>query len=88
MSVLGEGGVDVRPLLVACSAFLAGAFFGISVPWWVALLALPLLHWRPLRPLTTGLTLGLLRGAAQDHPPAFTLPEEFEARVVAPDLVG
>src|SRR3979490_3428127 len=86
MVVLG-GGVGVRPLLGACAAFLAGAFFGISVPWWVALLALPGLRWRPLRPLALGLALGLLRGAARDTPAAFTLPEEFEGRVVAPELV-
>jgi len=74
-------------LLVACTAFFAGAFFGTSVPWWVALLALPGLRWRPLRPLALGLALGLLRGAARDPPAKFTLPEEFEGRVVAPDVV-
>src|SRR6266446_2802143 len=87
MRVWGEGGVGVRPLLVACSAFVAGAFFGTSVSWWVALLALPGLRWRPLRPLALGLALGLLRGAARDPPAAFTLPEEFEGQVVAPDVV-
>jgi competence protein ComEC len=87
MSGLGEGGVGVRPLLVACSAFLAGAFFRTSVSWWVALLVLPGLRWRRLRPLALGLSLGLLRGAARDPPAAFTLPEEFEGRVVAPDVV-
>jgi competence protein ComEC len=86
MAVSG-GGVGVGPLLVACSAFLAGAYFGISLPCWVALLALPLAGWRPLRPSAIGLALGLLRGAAQDHPAPFTLEEEFEARVVAPDVV-
>lgn len=79
--------MGVRPLLVACAAFLAGAFLGIPLPCWVALLPLPVLVWRPPRPLAAGLVLGLLRGAAQDHPAAFTLPEEFEARVVSPDLV-
>ena len=82
-----EGGVGVRPLLAACLAFLAGAYFGISVPWWVALGALPLFAWRPFRPVAAGLVLGLLRGAAQEHPPAFVLPEEFEGRVVAADVV-
>jgi competence protein ComEC len=79
--------VGVRPLLVACSAFLAGAYFGISLPWWVALFALPVVAWRPARPLAIGLTLGLLRGAAQERPAPFTLEEEFEGRVVGPDVV-
>ena len=37
--------------------------------------------------VAAGLVLGLLRGAAQEHPPAFILPEEFEGRVVAADVV-
>src|SRR5215813_4254688 len=82
-----EGGVGVRPLLVACLAFLAGAYFGISHFWWAALFALPFLAWPRLRPAAAGLALGLLRGAAQEHPPVFVLPEEFEGRVVAPDVV-
>jgi competence protein ComEC len=79
--------VGVRPLLVALLAFLAGAFFGISTPWWAAAFALPLLGWRPVRAVGVGLALGLLRGAAQEQPAPFELPEEFEARVVGPDVV-
>ena len=79
--------MGVRPLLVACLAFLAGAYFGITISWWVALLALPLLAWRQVRPAAAGLILGLLRGAAQEHPPAFALSEEFEGRVIAADVV-
>ena len=82
-----EGGVGVRPLLVACAAFLAGAFLGISLPWWVALLPLPLLFWTPSRAVALGLTFGLLRGAVQENPVPFTLEEEFEGRVISPDLV-
>ncbi|MFL5375079.1 MAG: hypothetical protein ACJ78T_13890 [Myxococcales bacterium] len=77
--------MGVRPLLVALLAFLAGAFFGISTPWWAAAFALPLLGWRPVRAVGVGLALGLLRGAAQEQPAPFELPEEFEARVVGPE---
>jgi competence protein ComEC len=79
--------LGVRPLLVSCLAFLAGAYFGIQVPWWVASLTLPLFAWRPALPAALGLLLGLLRGMAQEPPRPFTLPEEFEGSVVAPDLV-
>src|SRR6266481_4084585 len=82
-----EGGLGVRPLLVACAAFVAGAFLGISLPWWVALLPLPLLFWTPSRAVALGLTFGLLRGAVQENPAPFTLEEEFEGRVISPDLV-
>ncbi len=82
-----EGGLGVRPLLVACAAFVAGAFLGISLPWWVALLPLPLLFWTPSRAVALGLTFGLLRGAVQENPVPFTLEEEFEGRVISPDLV-
>src|SRR4051812_13803866 len=76
-----------RPLLAACAAFLAGAYLGLHLPWWAALLALPLLFARPARALALGLALGLLRGAVHDHVPVFTLPEEFEGVLVAPDVV-
>jgi competence protein ComEC len=79
--------VRVRPLLVACAAFLAGAFFGIALPWWTALLPLPLALWRPGRTATLALVLGLLRGGAQEAPAPFELPEEFEGRVVAADVI-
>src|SRR5947209_13230680 len=76
-----------RPLLAACAGFLAGAYLGISLPWWVGLLLLaPALHVR-LRPCAIGLALGLLRGAAQDQPRPFALPEEFDAEVIAPGVV-
>ncbi|HTO98376.1 MAG TPA: DNA internalization-related competence protein ComEC/Rec2 [Myxococcales bacterium] len=76
-----------RPLWVACTAFLAGAYFGVSLPIWAALLALPALFFRPGRALACGLALGLLRGAAQERPAPFALPEEFEGRVEAPGVV-
>src|SRR5205085_1123168 len=75
------------PLLVACTAFLAGAYLGISVHWCWAIAAVPFAFWRPARAAALGLALGLLRGAAQDQPASFALPEEFEATVVAPGLV-
>jgi ComEC/Rec2-related protein len=79
--------VGVRPLLVACGAFLAGAFFGVSLPWWAAFAALPFALWRPCRFAAAGLALGLLRGAAQERAAPFTLDEEFEGIVVSPDVV-
>ena len=79
--------MGVRPLLVACAAFLAGAFFGVSLAWWAAVAALPLAFWRPARAAAAGLALGLLRGAAQEQAVPFTLEEEFEGVVVSPDVV-
>ena len=79
--------MGARPLLVACAAFLAGAYFGIPLPFWAALLALPFAFWRPARAAALGAALGLLRAAAQEHPSPFELPEEFEGRVIAPDLI-
>ena len=79
--------MGVRPLLAACAAFLAGAFFGISLPWWAALFVLPLIVWPKVRAPSLALALGLLRGAAQESPAPFTLPEEFEGTVAGPDLV-
>ena len=83
----GRGAVGVRPLLVACAAFLAGAFFGVSLAWWAAVAALPLAFWRPARAAAAGLALGLLRGAAQEQAVPFALEEEFEGVVVSPDVV-
>src|SRR2546426_10455742 len=83
----GRGAVGVRPLLVACAAFLAGAFFGVSLAWWAALAALPLAIWRPARAAAAGLALGLLRGAAQEQVAPFILGEEFEGVVISPDVV-
>src|SRR5439155_5223330 len=83
----GEGAVSARPLLVACAAFLAGAFFGVFLAWWAAVAALPLAFWRPARASAAGLALGLLRGAAQEQAVPFTLEEEFEGVVVSPDVV-
>ena len=77
--------MGVRPLLVACAAFLAGAFFGVSLAWWAAVAALPLAFWRPARAAAAGLALGLLRGAAQEQAVPFALEEEFEGVVVSPD---
>ncbi|MGZ6126046.1 MAG: ComEC/Rec2 family competence protein, partial [Myxococcales bacterium] len=79
--------MGVRPLLVACAAFLAGAYFGIQLSWWAALVALPAVAWRPGRAATLGLFFGLLRGAAQERPAPFDLPEEFEGRVIGADVV-
>src|SRR5690242_10530893 len=76
-----------RPLLAACAAFLAGAFLSTWVPWWAALFALPLVAVRPARAVSLGLVLGLLRGAAQEAPKPFTLPDEFEGVVVGRDVV-
>src|SRR4051812_33445584 len=87
MGGLVEGGVGVRPVLVACAGFLAGAYLGILVPWWAALLPLPLLFCSPARAAALGLALGLLRGAVQENPVPFTLEEEFEGRVIGPDVV-
>src|SRR2546426_506115 len=83
----GRGAVGVRPLLVACAAFLAGAFFGVSLAWWAALAALPLAIWRPARAAAAGLALGLLREGAQEQVAPFTLGEEFEGVVISPDVV-
>ncbi len=79
--------MGARPLLVACAAFAAGAYFGISVPWWSALAVAPLVLWRPARVVALGLSLGLTRGALHERPAPFTLEEEFEGTVLAPDLV-
>ena len=79
--------MGVRPLLAACATFVAGAYFGTWFPWWTALLAVPLVVWRPARPAALGLALGLCRGAVQDRPVPFALEEEFEGRVVAADVV-
>jgi competence protein ComEC len=76
-----------RPLLAACAAFLAGAYLSTSMPWWAALLALPLAAVRPARAVALGLALGLLRGAVQGQARPFTLPDEFEGVVVAQDVV-
>ncbi|HET7784385.1 MAG TPA: DNA internalization-related competence protein ComEC/Rec2 [Myxococcales bacterium] len=76
-----------RPLLAACAAFLAGAYLSTWVPWWAALLALPLFAFRPARAIALGLVLGLLRGAARDPPRPFALPDEFEGVVEARDVV-
>src|SRR5438067_11257559 len=83
----GEGAVGVRPLLVACAAFLAGAFFGVSLAWWAAVAALPLAFWRPARASAAGLALGLLRGAAQEQAVPFTRDEGSEGVVVSSDVV-
>src|SRR5437868_11630365 len=83
----GRGAVGGRPLLVACAAFLAGAFFGVSLAWWAAVAGLPLAFWRPARAAAAGLALGLLRGAAQEQAVPFALEEEFEGVVVSPDVV-
>jgi competence protein ComEC len=69
-----------RPLLAASVAFSAGAFF--LAPWWVAPLPLAFLFIRPLRAVSIGLALGLLRGSLQEAPRAPGLPPEFEARIV------
>ena len=79
--------MGVRPLLVACAAFLAGAFFGISLPWWAALAPLAFVLWRRGRAPAIALAVGLLRGAVQQTPVPFALPEEFEGTVAGPDLV-
>jgi competence protein ComEC len=79
--------LGARPLLVACAACLAGAYFGIPLPWWTALLALAFALWRPARATALGAALGLLRGAAQESPAPFDLPEEFEGRVISPDVI-
>src|SRR3954469_8667373 len=72
-----------RPLLAACAAFLAGAYLGIGSPCWLALLPLPLLLISRTRAPALGLALGLLRGAVQEQPKPFILPDEFEGVVVA-----
>ena len=79
--------MGVRPLLVASVAFLAGAYFGISFPWWSAIVAAPFALWRPARAAALGLALGLLRGVAQERAAPFALAEEFEGVVVAPGVV-
>ena len=76
--------MGVRPLLVACAAFLAGSYFGFSLPFWTVLLALPIALWRPGRFAAVGFACGVLRAASQERPAPFDLPEEFEGRVVAP----
>jgi competence protein ComEC len=76
-----------RPLLAACAAFLAGAYFGIDAPWQAALLALPLLAVRPIRWAALALAIGLLRGSLAPHPAPFELPEEFVGRVESNGLV-
>ncbi|HZX95810.1 MAG TPA: DNA internalization-related competence protein ComEC/Rec2 [Myxococcales bacterium] len=72
-----------RPLLAACAAFLAGAYLGIGSPCWLAVLPLPLLLISRTRAPALGLALGLLRGAVQEQPKPFILPDEFEGVVVA-----
>ncbi|HYY52691.1 MAG TPA: hypothetical protein VE755_07455, partial [Myxococcales bacterium] len=79
--------MGVRPLLVACAAFLAGAYFGIQLHWLWAVAAVPFAFWRPARAAALGLALGLLRGAVQEKPVSFALPEEFEGTVVGPGIV-
>src|SRR3954467_7879447 len=71
-----------RPLLAACAAFLAGAYLGIGSPCWLAVLPLPLLLISPTRAPALGLALGLLRGAVQEQPKPFMLPDEFEGVMV------
>ena len=39
----------MRPLLVACAAFVAGAHFGIQLPFWAALLVVPFFTWKAAR---------------------------------------
>jgi competence protein ComEC len=79
--------VGIRPLLVACAAFLAGSYFGFSLPFWTVLLALPIALWRPGRFAAVGFACGVLRAASQERPAPFDLPEEFEGRVISADVV-
>src|SRR3954471_12895426 len=72
-----------RPLLAACAAVLSGADLGIGSPCWLAVLPLPLLLISRTRAPALGLALGLLRGAVQEQPKPFILPDEFEGVVVA-----
>jgi competence protein ComEC len=73
--------------VVASAAFLAGAYFGIPLPWWSAAGALPFVFWRPALAAAVGLALGLLRGGVQEAPVAFALQEEFEGVVGPPGVV-
>lgn len=84
---MGFGALARRPLLAACAGFLAGAYFGISLPLWAAVCALPFALRRPTRAAAVGLGLGLLRGAVAEPPAVVSLPEEFEGEVLGGGVV-
>jgi competence protein ComEC len=75
--------------LAASAAFLAGAFFGCSLSFSLALCAgaLTCALFRPVRLVALGLALGLLRGGLARQPRPFALPEEFEGEVVSGGVV-
>jgi len=77
--------------LVAAVAFLAGAFLGCDSGLTLALcaagLACALSIFRPLRLPALSVALGLLRGAVQDRPAPFALPDEFEGEVVSAGVI-
>lgn len=87
----GSGGGLGRPLLAACGALCAGAFFACICSRDAALAlaagALVCALSAQARLVAVGLALGLLRGALHERPRAISLPEEFEGEVVSQGVV-